>query len=417
MLSRYLRVPRLCWLLLAVASWTPFPALALSFDAALQLAEHQAPILKARAEQVDAARHAMLPAGELPDPKLLLGLQNVPLEGDGRYRLNEDGMTMQMIGLMQEVPSRAKRQAQIALASAGLGRAEGEREAQRLLVRQAVAQAWLLAHGLERKLQLLDALSEENRLLATSVEAQLAGGRLPVTAAVAPRQEQALLDERRDELAAQRQQARAALRRWLGEAGGEPLRGEPPRWTVDPHAFRQRLAQHPQLALYQPLSEEAQAAVQAAVAERRPDWSWEVGYQRRGQAYGDMLSLQLSVDLPVFGATRQTPRIAASQARLSAVEAERQAFADELVQQLDDELAEYKRAQRSLTRTRQTLLPLAEEKLALSMAAYRAGNAELDIVLSARRERIEQQLREIDQATLLAMLEARLYLAYGEGSR
>ena len=83
MLSRYLRVPRLCWLL-AAAGWIPFPVLALSFDAALQLAEQQAPILQARTEQVDAARHAVLPAGELPDPKLLLGLQNVPLQGARR---------------------------------------------------------------------------------------------------------------------------------------------------------------------------------------------------------------------------------------------------------------------------------------------------------------------------------------------
>lgn len=416
MLSRYLRAPHLCWLTLALG-WAPLSASALSFDDALQLAEQHAPVLRARAEQVQAARHEIVPAGELPDPKLLLGLQNVPLEGDERYRLNEDGMTMQMIGLMQEVPSRAKRQAQVALANAGLGRAEAEREAQRLLVRQAVAQAWLLAHGLERKSQVLAALDEENRLLTNTVEAQLAGGALPVTAAVLPRQEQALLEERIDELAVQRQQARAALRRWLGDAGAAPLNGEPPRWSVDPQAYRQRLARHPQLALYQPLSDEAQAGVRAAVAERQPDWSWEVGYQRRGQAYGDMLSLQVSVDLPVFGATRQTPRIAASQARLSAVEAEREAFADELVQQLNDELAEYERARRALARTRQTLLPLAEEKLALSMAAYRAGTAELDGVLSARRERIEQRLREIDQATLLAMLGARLYLAYGEESR
>jgi len=414
MFSRYVGVSRLGWLLLAAGAWAPMPALALSFDEALRLAEQQAPVLQARAEQVAAARHALVPAGELPDPKLLLGLQNLPLEGDQRYRLGQDGMTMQMIGLMQEVPSRAKRQAEVALASAGFSRAEGEREAQRLLVRQAVAQAWLLLHGVERKRRLLDALGEENRLLARSVDAQLAGGRAPLVRAVAPRQEQALLEERLDELFAQTQQLRAALRRWLGEAGGRQLQGEPPRWGFDPVAYRRRLAQHPQLALYQPLSEEARASVQAAVAERQPDWSWELGYQRRGRAYGDMLSLQLSVDLPVFGATRQTPRIAASQARLNALEAERQAFADELAQQLSDELAEHERLWRALERSRQTLLPLAEERLSLSLAAYRAGSGELDEVLAARRERIEQQLREIDLATQLAALEARLQLAYGE---
>ena len=116
----------------------------------------------------------------------------------------------------------------------------------------------------------------------------------------------------------------------------------------------------------------------------------------------------------MFGATRQTPRIAASQARLNGLEAERQAFADELAQQLSDELAEHERLWRALDRTRRTLLPLADERLALSMSAYRAGSGELDEVLAARRERIEQQLREIDLTTQLAVLEARLHLAYGE---
>ncbi|HBM09090.1 MAG TPA: hypothetical protein DD403_13450, partial [Pseudomonas sp.] len=99
-----------------------FPGLvsALTLEQALSLAEQQAPSLAAQTANLHAARSAAIPAGELPDPKLRLGLQNVPIEGDTRWRLDEEAMTMQMVGVMQDVPNRAKRRARIEAAQAGV---------------------------------------------------------------------------------------------------------------------------------------------------------------------------------------------------------------------------------------------------------------------------------------------------------
>ena len=87
------------------------PAQALTLEQALSQAQQQAPLLKASAAGVQAAEQARIPAAALPDPQLRLGLQNVPIESDDRLRLNREPMTMQMVGLMQEMPSRAKRDA------------------------------------------------------------------------------------------------------------------------------------------------------------------------------------------------------------------------------------------------------------------------------------------------------------------
>lgn len=414
MQSRLMRDIRARAAVAACALALPAAASALSFDEALALAQQQAPSLQAEAAKLQAARSDAVPAGELPDPKLLLGVQSVPIEGNDRWSLDRDGMTMSMVGLMQDVPNRDKRRARVEVANAGIQRAAAERAVEALNVRQATAQAWIASHAIERKLATFDALYAENRLLGETVRARIAGGRGQAADSVLPRQEAALLDERADELHRQRRQARAALARWIGEAASEPLEGSVPHWSLDAPALQRELHQHPQLQAYTPMMQQAQARIREATAEKKPDWSWEVDYLRRGQEFGDMVNLQVSFDLPLFTSTRQNPRIAARHAELNQLEAEREALERQFAEQLDNELAELDRLQRALTRTREVLLPLARERSELSLADYRAGRGELETLLAARRELIETRLKEIDLEGQQAIAASRLYFAYGD---
>lgn len=400
-------------LLACIGAW-PSLAGALTLDQALRLAERQAPSLAAQAANLSAARSAAIPAGKLPDPQLRLGIQNLPIEGDARYRLEEDGMTMQMIGFMQAVPNRAKREARIDAAEAGIAVAERQRDVERLRVRRETAQAWTALLAVERKLALFDGLYRENRLLAEAVRARLAGGQGRVAEAVLPKQEAALLAEREDTLIQTRDAARAALRRWIGDAADQRPTGDWPRWPTEPARYRHHLSAHPELVLFDPRTELAEAQVREALADKRPDWAWGVDYQRRGREYGDMLSLSVSMDLPLFSATRQDPKIAARRARVEQLDAEHEAARRELRETLETQLAEHRRAARAVDRLEQVLLPLAEEKVALAMDDYRAGRGDLTAVIDARRERVETRLRAIDLAAERAALGARLYYAFGE---
>ena len=395
----------------------PGLAAALTLDEALRLAERDAPSLAAQAANREAAGQAAIPAGELPDPKLLLGLQNVPIEGDERGSLTRDFMTMQMVGVMQEVPNRAKRRARVEAARASIDSAGAQERIERLRVRRETALAWIGGFAVEQKLQLFQTLYEENRLLDKAVQARLAGGRGQAADSLAPKQEAALLAEQEDELERSRVQARAALRRWIGAAADQSLSGAWPSWSVDDPGYRHSLQHHPELQAFDPMTEEAQAQVRLAEADKRPDWSWELAYQKRGEAFGDMVSVQFSFDLPLFAANRQDPQIAAKHAELLRLEAEREALTRDHAQQLDDDLAEYRRLDRAVERSRQTLVPLAEEKVRLALADYRAGSGELMTLVAARRELIEARLKQIDFAQQRALTSARLFFAYGEGSQ
>ncbi|MDH0025405.1 TolC family protein [Pseudomonas monteilii] len=388
-------------------------AASLSLDDALQLAEHNAPSLQARQEQVSAARHSVVPAGELPDPRLNLGIQNLPIEGSDRWSTNRDFMTMQVVGLSQEVPNRDKRKARVETARATVERADAEAVFERLKVRAATAQAWVAAYTVQRKLQQFDEFYKENRLLASAVRARLAGGGGSSADALAPSQEVAQLDEQKDLLMSQAAQARAALKRWVGQE----VNAQAPaflQWPVKAPEYLHALHAHPELAAYGAKTREAEAQVHQAVAEKKSDWGWQLDYQRRGPDFSNMVSVQVSFQLPLFTGSRQDPTIAARQAEVRQLEDEQEAALREHTERLETDLAEYQRLQRAVTRSRETLLPLAEDRVRIALADYRAGKSTLSEVLAARRQRVEARLQDIDLQGQLAATAARLHFAYGE---
>jgi len=414
--ARPWRIPFCRTVALLVLAGLAGPAYAgsLSFDDALALAVRETPALRAEAALVDAARQAVIPAGELPDPKLALGIDNLPIEGPDRYSLTRDFMTMQRIGLMQEFPNDAKRDARVAAARGRVAQAEAQTRITRLAVLRETAAAWIARDAAERQLARIDALVEENHLFEAAVRARLAGGKGNALEAVAPRQEAAMIEARRDELAARRQQAVAALKRWIGPRAEAPLEGSAPDWPFAHDALAHALDRHPELAVFDPKARVLDAEVAEALAAKKPDWALEMAYQKRGSQFGDMLSLGVSFDLPIFSATRQQPQIAAKQAERAALDAEREAVLREHAAMLETDFAEYQRLVHAVKRQHDVLLPLADEKVALALASWRGGKAELTDLVMARRERIDAELMAIALDGERRQMATRLYFAYGE---
>jgi len=389
----------------------------LSFDDALALAVRETPVLRAESAQIDAARQAAIPAGALPDPKLALGIDNLPIEGPDRFSLSRDFMTMRRIGLMQDFPNAAKRDARVAAARGRVAQAEAQTRITRLMVLRETALAWIARDAVERQLAGIDALVEENRVFEASVRARIAGGKGSALEAVAPRQEAALIEARRDELDARRRQAVAALERWVGPDARARLAGRAPDWPIDRDALAHALHRHPELTGFDPKARVLDAEVAEARAAKKPDWALELAYQKRGSQFGDMAMVNVTFDLPVFAASRQDPQIASRQAERAALDAEREAVLREHAAMLETDLAEYQRLDRAVARQRDVLLPLADEKAALALAAWRGGTGELADLVMARRERIDAGLIAIALEGERRQMAARLYYAYGDHAK
>jgi outer membrane protein TolC len=406
--ERVRRCVRAVALLAAAASISgALQAAPVTLEQALQLAQQQAPTLAARRAAAEAAQQQRTAAGRLPDPKLTVGVENFPVSGPDRLSWDRESMTMRRVGVMQDVPNRAKRVAQQEAARAAAEREQVLLRAEQLTVRRETAAAWLAHHYAERRLAVFDELLRENRVLQDTLAARLASGSAMPADAVMARQEALELAERQDELQAGAAQAAAGLRRWLGDAFDGTTAGSP-EIPLDLGRLLSGLERHAELAAYAPMLSMAQADLQEAQAAKRGDWGWEVAYANRARGYGDMVSLQLSFELPVSPSTRQDPQIAARHKAVEQVRAEREDMLRRLRAEIDGQVAELQRLERALQRQRAAALPLAADRVRLATASYQAGRADLGSVLAARKDAAQARLRAVDLEAQLMAQRARL---------
>jgi len=416
------------WVLAIGLIATPFGAFAadLSFADALRLATERAPMLEARQSRIEAAREEAARAAALPDPKLKVGVANLPVTGDDAFDFGADMMTMKQVGVMQEFPARAKRQARRATADRRVEQAQALSVAEQLAVRQAVAQAWIAMWSAQREVSALHALREPTDVAVRSAKARFAGGTGSAVDAMATQNAALELENRIDAAEASLDAARAGLARWLGEAPAD-LRsaGAPPELRVlpiDPAALLASIDRQGPLLPWSSREAIAEAEVDAAIAEKRPDWSLGVAYGQRddapnGMSRSDMLMVEFAIDLPLFTRNRQDRGVAARRAELHAVAAEREDARRMQAESVRRTLAAWQGLQRQITRQEAESLPLARDRAETALAVFASGGG-LQPWLEARRDEIELL---IEHARLLGELgrawSALAYLLPGEEMR
>lgn len=392
------------WLGIAPAHAEP-----LRLDDALRDAARQALSIQRQETEIAARDAERIAADALPDPKAVLGIENLPVSGPDRFRTGADGMTMRKYGLMQEFPNAAKRSARREAAEARQAQARTAMAGVQAQVAGEAADAWLALDSLRAQLTLLADLEAENRLWGAVMNAQLASGKASAAEALLPRQEALALAARRDGLERDRRKAEARLTRLLGRPGPFEPDGDAPEYPVDPVRLREHLRHHPALAVYDPMTALATAELHEAEAAQRPDWGVGLTWQQRGRAYDDMISMEVTVDLPLFPRQRQTPLITARRAALAGLDSERRDAEREHAADLESDLADYAALDRQAQRLSEEAQPLARQRLGLLTAAYAAGRADPAQLLAARRELHELRLEALATAGERRRLAARLH--------
>ena len=402
---------RKAWLFVCAIGLAPAAqAQELSFSQAVAEAASEGPTIEAGTSGVQAATRARRAAGRLPDPELALALDNVPVDGPDRYRLNRDEMTMRRIGVMQSVPSGFERRAQRAVADADITRAEAALDVARLDARLGAADAWIKLYYAQRRLAVLTHLTEEAHASASAARARLGAGGAGVDDALATEVEAARAEDRVSDATAAVAAARAQLRRWIGAAADEPLADAAPSFVVDPALLREHLRRHPALAQYAAEHDEAEAQLRMAQSDRWPDWSWEVSYGRRATELSDMASVEVRIGLPLFQPWRQQPVIDARRAEVDRANAQRQAAEREHLAMLESNVAAYEATEANLDRALQTRLPLARRRAEAANAVYGAGTSTVAALIAARAQALETEMDVLDLEERAATLGAELTL-------
>jgi outer membrane protein TolC len=407
-------MPRAWLICCAVGLWPTAWADPVTFADAVARASVDAPLVVARRAGLEAAQLSIKPAGELPDPQLALGVENLPVTGADQFSLNRDFMTMKSVGLMQEVPSRDKRLARSGVAQAEFGAARAALDISRLDARLGAARAWIAAFYAVAEEGLLTQLGEELATISTASSAALSAGSGSADAALSAQIERSRIDDRLSDVRSRIRSARAELERWIGPLGQEAVGPASPSFQIDPAMLRQHLEHHVAVAASTAEIGRARAGVDLARADRKSDWSWELMYESREPAFSDMISFGVRFKLPLFQSTRQTPAIESKRAELRRAEADRESILRQHRAHLEDMLASHAAAAERLQRVVDVQLPLARQRESVAEAAYAAGTISATDLISTRIARVEMELERLAVERQVTMLGATLVLEHGE---
>jgi outer membrane protein TolC len=349
------------------------------------------PEVRAARSERQAALARVAPAGALEDPMLELGVLNLPAESRS---FSQEDMTMKMIGLAQRFPSPGKRGLRQEVASR-------EAEAAGYGYRETVNRVLR-----ELKIASYDALAaaESERLAAASrdtlerllrvVEARYAVGQ-GSQADVLKAQTQ--LAKMRDELLRLARE-RATARSELGRALGRPEPVDPPaaalmasaQVTLDPKRLGEdALRQRPQLLALRALIAKSERAVELARKEASPDFDVRFSYGQRntaptGMKREDMVSITIAFNLPIWGESKNEPRISEAHASrdqaLAAVLAQQQ----EIAMRLHHQSAAVDQGLASLRLYDRDILPQARLTVEAASSAYRVGRVDFMTLLDAQ---------------------------------
>jgi outer membrane protein TolC len=395
----------------AIAIVLPSTALAqgtLTLDDALRISLERQPALEAYTRTARASHEAAAAARQLPDLRLTVGVQNLPVTGDP-LSFTSDDMTMRTIGIGREQVQRSRRDAAAArlLAQGDVSLAEQQLLARR--IQREVMLGWTAVLEAQQKEAVLRNLIERLEARLHAMEDHVSTGRATPADVVAVRAE--IASARGDLAAASGDEGvgRAALARWIGDAadlrltGGLPICRPPPRGQI-----LATLGDHPMLAVANRQNAVADRGIDVARADRQPDWSWSAMYGQRVGNRSDMVGLEVSIDLPFNRSRLQDRRIAEASELAAAARDRAEDTRRELLAGLDRALAQWTAAEARLdTMTREALPALRAAEQALE-ARYAGGGGDLDSILMARERTTRTALQEIEQRATVARVSADL---------
>jgi outer membrane protein TolC len=371
---------------------------------------------------VEADRMALqemaVAAGELPDPLLQTGLVSLPTDS---FELGQEPMTQVQVGVMQRFPrgqTRALRAEQIRQRAQGLDEVARERQLQILM---AVREQFLEV-ALQRKLA---ALTEEAENifsdLAEITQDYYASGRAQQHDVLQAAVELSKIEERSARFNQDEDAARSRLAAYIAEAAYNDFADDWPAMgpVLPEQAIIGSLPAHPRLKALQQQVLASETGVELADQRYKPEFALDLRYGGRsgsnpdGSSRSDLLSLMLTMDLPIFHAKRQDRVAAARLAESSAVKYNRDDVYRRMLSEIDLHSARLERQHERLELFENTLLPQAGFSAEASFEAYRSSVEDLTTLMRARITEYELQL---EHARLQAEeLKTRARLLYYQG--
>lgn len=376
---------------------TPHAVPTLSIEEAAALATARAHDAENNHGAVESAVQMAVAAGQLPDPVLKVGLNNVPTDGPDKFSLSRDFMTMRSISVMQEFTRSDKRRARTARFEAEAASADAQRLVGVTNVQRSAVAAWIDRWYAEQAAALLGHHSHPLNLALEAANAAYRSGRGTRADVLSAQLEVQKLRDRESENQTALDTATVNLSRWVGADGTRPL-GTRPTLAVPNRVeqlVRTRYDSVPEVVAAQRDVTLAETEVRVADEVRKPDVTVELMYSQRGSAYSNMASVNVSFPLPWDRANRQDREVSAKLAQAEQARAKAEIAQRNTDAVVGARLAEMRRNLERLKRYDEATLPLANAQAEAALTAYRGNVGSLLAVAEANHRAIDIALERL----------------------
>lgn len=391
----------------AVALAASFPVLGwaapLSLGQALDLAVQRSQSVRAADAGAAGAAETARAAGQLPDPMLSVGIDNLPVTGAERLRTTADSMTMKRVGISQEWVPADKRVLRQAAAQAQVVRESANGQAAVTQTRLQTALAYMEAFYAGETLKLTELTEHHAHEEFEAAKARLAssaGSSQEVLQLAAAR---GVAEDESADAGQLHASALVALQRWVGvrpEALAAPtlpgIRGE--------QAY---VAAHPSVLQARRDIELARADAAATAANRRPNWTWQAAYGQR-VGFSDMVSIGVSIPLPIAPRERQDRDTAAKLALVEKAGAALEEATRTAVAEFRGLASDAQRLAQRIGRYRTSVVAPAQQRVQAALAGYRSNQVPLMTLFEARHAEVNAQRKLLTLQRDLAKVQARL---------
>jgi outer membrane protein TolC len=339
----------------------------------------------AQAGALSAAESARA-AGQLPDPTLQAGIDNLPVAGAGAFKTTSDSMTMKRIGVSQEWLSSRKRTARQAAADAVSARDAAQVQTATADARLQTAIAYVDAFYAKEALKLTSLMAHHAREEFEASKARVssaAGSSHDVLALAGAR---GMAEDDSDEVRQQQSEAVVALQRWVGVPVDELA---PPVFA--PLSTEAEFVSHlPALVAMRRAVDVAKQAAAVAASERTPNWTWQVSYGQR-TGYSDMVSVGVSIPLQVAPAQRQDRETASKLALVEKAEADLAEATRAANAEFESLLGDVQRLEKRIARYRASVVAPARQRIDAATAAYASNQVSLLTLFDARHAKVDAE--------------------------
>ena len=411
------------WLVAALwactASWAFEAPLELSSAEVLALAAD--PAVRQIEAQSEALRERAISASQLPDPKLKLGANALPLD---TFDLNQEQMTQLQVGYQQRFlpgDTLELRGQEFSVRAHSLADRAAD---QRLLTLRSLREDYLEVLYQQRAGEIVDQARTLFEELLDVSQDYYATGRSQQQDVYRAKLELSRLEDRATRVAQAEGVARARLAVWVGKAAYRRLPRDWPGLS-NPDSVLEMTAgieQHPRLRAWHQQVIASELGVDVARQQYRPGWMLDITYGNRsghnldGSARADFLSAMVTIDLPLFRARRQDRELAATLKEVDASIAARQDVYRQLQRAVEREWAALRRLDERLVLFAERLLPDAQANSEASLAAYQSGVSDFTTLMRARITEYELRLDHARAQADQLITKTRLLYLSGEES-